>query len=146
MSESEQIHKKLDSFFQLTQWSQEHEGGEANEEWDRGFQAAMALVKSYATDSTDSTLPKIQEPNGTLVMTTCKCRENTTNLVMTRAWFEEQLENKIAQGNRLATNHAIERIKAQICFDALADSDGRCANHSGKCYELGLLVKELAND
>lgn len=37
----------------------------------------------------------------------------------------------------------IGRIKAQICFDALADQEGRCANHSGKCFELGLLVKEL---
>lgn len=37
----------------------------------------------------------------------------------------------------------IERIKAQICFDALADEDGRCTNHKGKCYEIGLLVKEL---
>jgi hypothetical protein len=37
----------------------------------------------------------------------------------------------------------IERIRAQICFDALADADNRCNNHSGKCYELGLLIKEL---
>lgn len=87
-----------------------------------------------------------KEPNGTLVMTTCKCRENNKNLVMTRTWFEEQLRNKIALGSSLATKHAIKRIKAQICFDALADSDGRCKNHSGKCYELGLLIKELEND
>ena len=39
-----------------------------------------------------------KEPNGTLVMTTCKCRENTTNLVMTRTWFQEQLASKIAIG------------------------------------------------
>lgn len=31
-------------------------------------------------------------------MTTCKCRENTKNLVMTRTYFTEMLENKIAQG------------------------------------------------
>ena len=31
-------------------------------------------------------------------MTTCKCREQGTNLVMTRTWFEEQLQNKIQQG------------------------------------------------
>lgn len=35
-----------------------------------------------------------KEPNGTLVMTTCKCRENTKNLVMTRQYFEETLANK----------------------------------------------------
>ena len=40
----------------------------------------------------------MNEPNGTLVMTTCKCRENTKNLVMTRTYFTEMLENKIAQG------------------------------------------------
>lgn len=39
----------------------------------------------------------------------------------------------------------ISKIKAQICFDALADADGRCPHHRGKCYELGLLVRELEN-
>jgi hypothetical protein len=39
-----------------------------------------------------------KEPNETLVMTTCKCRENTKNLVMTRTYFNEMLENKIAWG------------------------------------------------
>jgi hypothetical protein len=39
-----------------------------------------------------------KEPNDILVMTTCKCREQGTNLVMTRTWFEEQLQNKILQG------------------------------------------------
>ena len=39
-----------------------------------------------------------KEPNDILVLTTCKCRENTNNLVMSRIWFEEQLANKIEQG------------------------------------------------
>jgi len=39
-----------------------------------------------------------KEPNGTLVMTTCKCRENNSNLVMTRTYFNEMLQNKIAWG------------------------------------------------
>ena len=39
-----------------------------------------------------------KEPNGTLVMTTCKCRENANNLVMTRPYFTEMLELKVAQG------------------------------------------------
>ena len=39
-----------------------------------------------------------KEPNDILVMTTCKCREHGTNLVMSRTWFEEQLANKIEQG------------------------------------------------
>lgn len=47
------------------------------------------------------------------------------------------------QGECRERERIVERIKAQICFDALADQDGRCSNHSGKCYEIGLLVKEL---
>ena len=41
-----------------------------------------------------------KEPNETLVMTTCQCRLNKTNLVMTRVWFQEQLVGKVAQGER----------------------------------------------
>ncbi len=41
---------------------------------------------------------KMRELNESLVMTTCKCRENNNNLVMTRAWFEEMLSKKIAEG------------------------------------------------
>jgi len=48
------------------------------------------------------------EPNGTLVMTTCQCRENNKNLVMTRTWFEETLQNKITWG----ANQEQERIVA----------------------------------
>jgi len=39
-----------------------------------------------------------KEPDGVLVMTTCKCREHGTNLVMTRTWFDETLQGKILQG------------------------------------------------
>jgi hypothetical protein len=38
----------------------------------------------------------------------------------------------------------ISQIEKQICFDALADPDGRCSNHSGKCYELRELINRLA--
>ena len=51
-----------------------------------------------------------KEPNGTLVMTTCKCRENTTNLVMTRTWFQEQLHNKIAIGVEQEQKRIIELL------------------------------------
>ena len=47
------------------------------------------------------------------------------------------------EGIEFEQQRIIGRIKAQICFDALADQEGRCSNHSGKCFELGLLVKEL---
>jgi hypothetical protein len=112
MSEWKDVHNMLDSFFQLTQWSQEHEGGEANEEWDRGFQAAMALVKSHAPDTTDPKPPK--EPNGSLVMTTCKCRENSTNLVMTRTWFEEQLQSKIELGSKQEHERVIGLVENEL--------------------------------
>jgi len=47
------------------------------------------------------------------------------------------------QGECRERERIIQRIKAQICFDALADLDGRCSNHNGKCYELNLLIQEL---
>lgn len=40
----------------------------------------------------------------------------------------------------------VDQIEQQICFDALADSDGRCSNHSGKCYELRELVNKLKGE
>lgn len=52
-----------------------------------------------------------KEPNQTLVMTTCKCRENTNNLVMSRIWFEEQLQNKILQGARQENYRVVELLK-----------------------------------
>lgn len=52
-----------------------------------------------------------KEPNEVLVMTTCKCRENTKNLVMTRTWFEEQLENKIALGKKLEQERIIQLLQ-----------------------------------
>jgi hypothetical protein len=58
-------------------------------------------------------------------------------------------ENKMEKTKDRVTEERtriIERIKAQICFDALADSDGRCEHHGGKCYELGLLVKVLIEE
>jgi len=40
----------------------------------------------------------------------------------------------------------IGQIERQLCFDALADSDGRCGNHGGKCYELRQLITRLEGD
>ena len=42
-----------------------------------------------------------------------------------------------------AIRYAITKIERNICFDALADEDGRCNHHGGKCYELRILVNEL---
>ena len=54
-----------------------------------------------------------KEPNETLVMTTCNCREHKTNLVMTRTWFEEQLANKIQQGINQERKRIIELIEGK---------------------------------
>ena len=57
-----------------------------------------------------------KEPNGTLVMTTCKCRENTKNIVMTRTYFNEMLDNKIAWGAKLERQRIIELLlKHEVC-------------------------------
>lgn len=37
----------------------------------------------------------------------------------------------------------LSKFERQICFDALADSDGRCGNHAGKCYEIRQTITEL---
>lgn len=75
-----------------------------------------------------------------------KCQYNRVKVVamgeeMSSA--EKSREFYRRQGECRERERIIERIKAQICFDALADQEGRCSNHSGKCFELGLLVKEL---
>jgi hypothetical protein len=51
------------------------------------------------------------EVNETLVMTTCKCRENDKNIVMTRTWFNETLRNKIDEGVRLENQRIISLLE-----------------------------------
>lgn len=51
-----------------------------------------------------------KEPDGVLVMTTCKCREHGTNLVMTRTWFDETLRGKIEQGVKQERERVIELL------------------------------------
>jgi hypothetical protein len=54
----------------------------------------------------------MRHPNGSLVMTTCACREHGTNLVMTRVWFEERLADKIAQGERQERYRIVQLLKS----------------------------------
>jgi hypothetical protein len=54
-----------------------------------------------------------KEPDGVLVMTTCKCRENNSNLVMTRTFFDERLESKIVQGIRQERKRVVELIASR---------------------------------
>jgi len=53
-----------------------------------------------------------KEPNGTLVMTTCKCRENNSNLVMTRTYFNEMLQNKVAWGAEQERKRILEILES----------------------------------
>ena len=71
------------------------------------------------------------EPNGTLVMTTCQCRENNQNLVMTRTWFEETLQSKIDQGAKQEQ----ERIVALLMHSPI----------SAETYKLIQLLKGQSN-
>jgi hypothetical protein len=60
----------------------------------------------------------MRELNESLVMTTCKCRENNNNLVMTRAWFEEMLSNKIAEGASKEQDRIIKLLEEDCgCHD-----------------------------
>lgn len=62
----------------------------------------------------------------------------------------ENLVNKSIPGEAVRENYrqqgearAADRVKAQICFDALEDDDHSCLHHGGKCYELWQLYIEL---
>jgi len=69
--------------------------------------------------------------------------QDSDEVTTTFGSIQLSLQQAHAAGIKTERERIIGRIKAQICFDALADQEGRCANHSGKCFELGLLVKEL---
>lgn len=46
IAERARLIAKVQSYFELTQWSTEHEGGVENPDWDRGYQAAMAILRN----------------------------------------------------------------------------------------------------
>lgn len=52
-------------------------------------------------------------------------------------------ENYRRQGEVRERERIIGLIERQVCFDSLADDDGRCSHHGGKCYELRLLINRL---
>jgi len=54
LAERERLIKRVESFFELTQWSTKYEGGEENPEWDRGYQAAMAILKGESSEREDN--------------------------------------------------------------------------------------------
>jgi hypothetical protein len=58
---------------------------------------------------------------------------------------EDELEKQHDWAAGIERQRIIEAIDENICFDAQADPDGRCANHGGKCYELRQLITKLEN-
>jgi hypothetical protein len=52
-------------------------------------------------------------------------------------------ENYRQQGEVRERERIIALIERRICFDALADDDGRCSHHGGKCYDLRELITRL---
>ena len=52
-------------------------------------------------------------------------------------------ENYRRQGEARERERIIALIERRICFDALADDDGRCSHHGGKCYDLRELINRL---
>jgi hypothetical protein len=52
-----------------------------------------------------------EKPNETTVFTTCKCRENSNNLVMTRAYFSERVEANILHGRKQAIEEILELLE-----------------------------------
>lgn len=56
----------------------------------------------------------------------------------------EAVRNKYRrEGAQLERRHIVAQIERRICFDALADPDGRCSHHGGKCYDLRQLIHDL---
>ena len=56
-----------------------------------------------------------KELNETLVMTTCKCRENASNLVMTRAYFDDIVSLKVAQEQKRIINLLMDLNAVRRC-------------------------------
>lgn len=58
-------------------------------------------------------------------------------------WNQEQ---EYQAGVRAERDRIIALIERRICFDALADDDGRCSHHGGKCYDLRELINRLQKE
>jgi Zn-dependent oligopeptidase len=57
-----------------------------------------------------------RELNETLIMTTCKCRENASNLVMTRAYFDDIISLKVAQEQKRIINLLMDLNAVRRCY------------------------------
>ena len=72
-----------------------------------------------------------------------KAREAAEQMASGMSNADKSREFYRRQGECRERNRIIQRIKAHVCFDALATDEWRCLNHSGKCHQLFLLVQEL---
>lgn len=68
------------------------------------------------------------------------------NLISETADRDEVRSAELYFGARAERLRIIGQIERQLCFDALADPDGRCSNHAGKCYELRQLITRLEGE
>jgi hypothetical protein len=59
---------------------------------------------------------------------------------------EKAYDSGLIDGRDKERKRIIELIERRICFDALADEDGRCTHHGGKCYDLRELINNLKRD
>ena len=62
----------------------------------------------------------MKEPNGVLVMTTCKCRENNQNLVMTRQYLNDLLQNKSDSASRAERDRIKDLLQDRMIPDILS--------------------------
>ena len=79
-----------------------------------------------------------------LIMTTCKCRENTKNLVMTRNYFEERIADNILHGRKEAIAEVLELLEVHknLWFSqSLAIGSG--AFWSNKAQTTQTLINEI---
>ena len=53
----------------------------------------------------------MSEPNDVLVQTTCKCRENVNNIVVTRKYYDERLQAKIDEGKQQRLHEILELLE-----------------------------------
>jgi hypothetical protein len=62
----------------------------------------------------------MKEPNGVLVMTTCKCRENNQNLVMTRQYLNDLLQNKSDSASKAERDRIKDLLQDRMIPDILS--------------------------
>jgi hypothetical protein len=81
---------------------------------------------------------------GALVMTTCKCRENTNNIVSTRAWLEGTMQHKANLARREAINDVLELMQThQALWFSQSLNIGSGAFWANKASTTQALITEI---